>query len=251
MSKKADEGWSGKHVPLSRIPPNKAPRQTKKTVIDVSESEDKASDSEEDTQFGVVWEKIKDVETLTDKSKTGHRKDYSKRCKEMENWMDKHVTGPNKTSNEDTRPPPIQRLSEREAVEMARLGEVVTWSPDRIMEDPEEAIQEGNSVSDKPWKNNPYSHVIILETEEQIGDSEDDNVPISQLQTSELEDTLEFSTGEACVGMEVMKEFEAGCFKGKVTSAIKKRGRFLYHILYEDGDEEDMNERIDRSQRNV
>jgi hypothetical protein len=95
MSKKADEGWSGKKVPLSRIPPHKAPRQstrvslrgkqrvveltetqdkepiqTKQTVVDIVESQDQASDSEEDTQFGVVWEKIKEVETLKDKHVT-------------------------------------------------------------------------------------------------------------------------------------------------------------------------------------
>ncbi len=40
-----------------------------------------------------------------------------------------------------------------------------------------------------------------------------------------------------------MKKFEAGFFKGRVTSAFKKRGRFLYHILYEDGDAEDMNDK--------
>jgi hypothetical protein len=77
MSKKSDEGWPGKNISLSRIPPYKAPKQTKKTVVDISKSEDKASDSEEDTQFGVVWEKIKDVEN----ERCGHRKDYSKRFK--------------------------------------------------------------------------------------------------------------------------------------------------------------------------
>jgi hypothetical protein len=45
----------------------------------------------------------------TDKThETGHRKDYSQRFKDMESWMDKHVTGQRKTSTEDTRPPPIQ-----------------------------------------------------------------------------------------------------------------------------------------------
>jgi hypothetical protein len=49
--------------------PCKAPRQSsrnetkQKTVVDISKTKDKANESEEDTQFGVVWEKMTDVET--------------------------------------------------------------------------------------------------------------------------------------------------------------------------------------------
>ncbi len=38
------------------------------------------------------------------------------------------------------------------------------------------------------------------------------------------------------------KEFAEGLFHGQVTTA-KKRGRYLYHVVYEDGgDEEDLND---------
>jgi hypothetical protein len=64
--------------------------------------------------------------TMDKTNRSGHRKDYSKRFKEMENLMDKHLTGQRKTSDEETRLPPIQKLSEREADEVARHGEVQT-----------------------------------------------------------------------------------------------------------------------------
>ena len=39
-----------------------------------------------------------------------------------------------------------------------------------------------------------------------------------------------------------MKQFAEGLFKGQVMTATKKRGRYLYHVVYEDGDEEDLND---------
>jgi hypothetical protein len=44
------------------------------------------------------------------------------------------------------------------------------------------------------------------------------------------------------VGQIVCKRFEAGLFQGKVASIDKRRRRCLYHIIYEDGDSEDMDE---------
>jgi hypothetical protein len=80
MSRKADEGWFSINGKPAQIPPYKAPRQktpkvtdetkSSETVIEVLDSEDKGkegivsqdkgkavleSDSEEDTQLGLVW----------------------------------------------------------------------------------------------------------------------------------------------------------------------------------------------------
>jgi hypothetical protein len=70
MARKADEGWVSRNGKPVHIPPYKAPRQktTKgkdetrmsERVIEVLDSEDKGkgdveSDSEEDTQLGLVW----------------------------------------------------------------------------------------------------------------------------------------------------------------------------------------------------
>jgi hypothetical protein len=49
--------------------------------------------------------------------------------------------------------------------------------------------------------------------------------------------------GKDAKGVAVMKKFEAGMFAGKVESVTGKRGRFLYKVLYEDGDCEDMDDK--------
>jgi hypothetical protein len=53
----------------------------------------------------------------------------------------------------------------------------------------------------------------------------------------------QLTTGEACVGHLILKQFETGVFKGTVMTATKQRGRYLYHIVYEDGDSEDLNDK--------
>ncbi len=47
--------------------------------------------------------------------------------------------------------------------------------------------------------------------------------------------------GEAVVGVGVARDFgkDLGIFKGKVVDVRKIRQKYIYHILYEDGDEED------------
>jgi hypothetical protein len=80
----------------------------------------------------------------------------------------------------------------------------------------------------------------------QDSDNEEDLIPFSDLQAKEVSKTIEIEEkpiGEACVGMLVMKQFDAGLFTGTVKTATKKRGRFLYHIEYEDGDCEDYNDK--------
>jgi hypothetical protein len=76
----------------------------------------------------------------------------------------------------------------------------------------------------QPWINKSRPIVLITETE----DSE-----------ARIE---EVTSGQAFVGKTVMKQFEAELFCGQVVTAIKKRGRYLYHVVYEDGDEEDLND---------
>jgi hypothetical protein len=173
MAKKADEGWLNKNGKPSRIPPYKAPRQTRyegrgqtrqgARVEHVTETEDKGNgttesdDSEEETQFGVVWEKFIIPET-----------------EEQEGQIDEvHI-------------PSI----ETDATKKGFTVEIET-----------DATKNGFTV--------------------------------------EIE---EIPTGDACVGKFVMKRFEQGLFKGTITTATKKRGRYLYHVLYEDGDSEDLDE---------
>ncbi len=90
-----------------------------------------------------------------------------------------------------------------------------------------------------------WEKVIIPETEEQEGHKDEVHIPSIETDATKKAITVEIEetpTGEACVGKFVMKIFEQGLFKGTITTATKKRGRYLYHVLYEDGDAEDLNE---------
>jgi hypothetical protein len=83
-------------------------------------------------------------------------------------------------------------------------------------------------------------------TDKEDSDSDDDNIPVSQIlamKTSKKTQVPMLQTGEACIGHMILKKFETGLFKGTVTSATKQRGRFMYHVLYDDGDSEDMNDK--------
>ncbi len=53
----------------------------------------------------------------------------------------------------------------------------------------------------------------------------------------------ELPTGETCIGKTVLKLIDEGLFKGTVMIATKRRGRVLYHVVYEDGDSEDVNDK--------
>jgi hypothetical protein len=84
-------------------------------------------------------------------------------------------------------------------------------------------------------------------TDKEDSDSDDDNIiPVSQIlanRTSKKTQVPTLQTGEACLGHMILKKFETGLFKGTVTSVTNQRGRFMYHVLYEDGDSEDMNDK--------
>jgi hypothetical protein len=215
--------WQSKRGPTPAMPAYKPPRQTRTSrkaetmsapEIVVVESEDK-SDSEEDTCFGLVYEKMADAI---------------------------------ETPRENPYPKGIPMMSEREADECAKFGEVHRWSSDS------EGDTEKTTGADKETpvpiqyhgqscKNKRNTIVLITETEPETelpdSDGEEDNIPFGQLMNKQKE-----SVGvETEVGMKVAKQFEAGLFVGEVKAVTGKRGRCLYTILYEDGDGEDMNDK--------
>jgi hypothetical protein len=85
----------------------------------------------------------------------------------------------------------------------------------------------------------PFESLIIPETELQTSDMAEDNIPVSHLLKRQKEATVT----ETFVGMKVAKQFELGLFVGAITAVTGKKGRFLYTVLYEDGDGEDMTDR--------
>jgi hypothetical protein len=194
MPKKSDDGWAGKNQLPPQIPPYKAPRlargqdkrvqdkrpvtakvtKTKETrskpvTVVIQETVQKDNDSEDETQFGVVWEQMTDE----------HRA----------------MAEADKTRLEADKPLTIE--------------------------------YEGEA-----WKEKTYPFVFVPETEDQ-------SIPKEKETTVTID---EMPSGETCVGKPVMKQFAEGLFKGEVKTATKKRGRYLYHVVYEDGDEEDLND---------
>ena len=100
------------------------------------------------------------------------------------------------------------------------------------------------------------------ETEKDMSESDDDNIPFSELKEKIKQDKprkeMEIVTaktsasmtqipklqfGESCVGRLILKQFETGVFKVTVMTVTKLRGRYLYHVVYEYGDSEDMNDK--------
>jgi hypothetical protein len=77
------------------------------------------------------------------------------------------------------------------------------------------------------WKEKVSPFVFIPETEDQASEKVKETTVVIDGMPS----------GESCVGKTVRKEFAEGLFKGQVTTALKKRGQYLYHVVYEDGDE--------------
>jgi len=162
--------------------------------------------------------------------RTGHRKDYSRQFKEMERWMDKNVTGEAKTNDvdkramlEETTPPPIVLLSERELISEQHSN--------RIFPD----IEEGGK-DDEEETQLQIAEIYVPSTDE-------DDVPIVQTLRAEVCPPHKIiPKDDRALGQKVAKNFDAGLFEGTVTNIEKRRGRSLYHVIYDDGDCEDMDE---------
>jgi hypothetical protein len=200
MSKAAETQWVGKNrLPPTKskatIPPFKTPRQLKmkqtgkssvvQDVFNVKETEHTDSESEDETQFGVVWEKF--------------------------------------------------------------VPEVVKGKPY-----PHDVFIPETEAQDDTQEAQPDSDDMLQSASKDMSESDDENIPFSRLQAKKTVRAKKKTTktevpklqlGEACVGHLILKQFETGVFKGTVMTATKLRGRFLYHIVYKDGDSEDLNDK--------
>jgi hypothetical protein len=79
-------------------------------------------------------------------------------------------------------------------------------------------------------------------------DGEEDNVPLVTLVSNaklnviaDVAANVTVPAGEACVGLEVARDFggEHGVCLGTIVRVDLNRRRALYHVLYSDGDEDD------------
>jgi hypothetical protein len=108
------------------------------------------------------------------------------------------------------------------------------------------------TVAPRKYKGWVYIDEKILETElqEKSSDSED-NIPVARLlkakegvslSTEQIKDWKEGPKGLRAVGKTVAKMFDAVEFRGTVDSFRIVRQRYYHHIIYSDGDEEDMSQ---------
>jgi hypothetical protein len=92
---------------------------------------------------------------------------------------------------------------------------------------------------------------FVPETEKQdVSDDSDDNVPmasllgpktlIGSLTFQQIKDCKEGPQGDKAVGVTVAKIFDGVEFKGLVDSFRTERKRYIYHVTYTDGDEEEL-----------
>ncbi len=89
---------------------------------------------------------------------------------------------------------------------------------------------------------------VVIEATPICSDDEEDNVPIVTLVSNEklnvianVAANVTVPEGDACVGLEVARDFggEHGVCLGTIVRVDMHRRRALYHVLYSDGDEED------------
>jgi hypothetical protein len=128
----------------------------------------------------------------------------------------------------------IKMMSEREADECARHGEVLNWSPDSA----DMSMSASKEMSDSDEDNLHFSQIQAKIVKDHDTSDEDD-IPFSILQTKKTETAKTTPTktpipqlqfGETCVGRMVLKQFETGVFKGTVMTVTKQRGRYLYML---------------------
>jgi hypothetical protein len=181
----------------------------------------------------------------------------------------------------------IKLMSDREATECARHGEVLRWSSDSdkeemtdtredrtiksvgstpdIFKSPEtiEGRVPGSITSDTTsgfrfqeritQSRNKYKGVrVVPETEAQERSSDrEDNVPVATLLRPKSSSTLTLQQIEECkvgpvggkaVGKTVAKIFDGVEFRGIVDRFRTERKRFVYHVTYTDGDEEEFSQ---------
>ena len=181
----------------------------------------------------------------------------------------------------------IKLMSDREATECARHGEVLRWSSDSDKEEMTEIREDtmiksvgstpdifkspeiiegrvpGSITSDTTLgfrfeeratqSRKKFKGVRVVpetEVQERSSDSED-NVPVASLLRPKSSSTLSLlqieeckvgPVGELAVGKTIAKIFDGVEFRGIVDRFRTERKRFVYHVTYTDGDEEELSQ---------
>jgi hypothetical protein len=181
--------------------------------------------------------------------------------------------------------PGIRMMSDREATEMCRHGEVLRWSSDEdgdntdktalgsdttgstpdLFKSPEQSkgrvpgSVETDIISDyviqasPKTKQYPQGVVFVPETElEQslVGSTEERPVVRSlrnrqkiELSLQQITDCQEGPKGERAIGVTIAKSFGGYEYRGIVDKIRGDTDGYIYHVEYEDGDEEELSQK--------
>jgi hypothetical protein len=124
-------------------------------------------------------------------------------------------------------------MSEREADECAKHGEVLRRSGDNDVEKTKDNTEVVTTGSDTTSDSDDEVPVALLLKTKKAG-----NLTLKEIQACK-----EGPEGEKAVGKRVAKYFDDNKYTGIIDSFRTERKRHIYHVTYSDGDEEEWSQR--------
>ncbi len=209
-----------------------------------------ASDSDEPTEFGVVWERfvIQETDAMDGRDPTT-RLQITTRSNDSVGISASNATSP------ITAPPIVMDqvshcLSAFESDGFMSRRKAISKRAKAKMGIFKRAKAKMEASSDNSDDDLPVSSLLKRKLPSSSED-EDDDVPIASLVVSknldvlaEVSATTVVLTGEACIGVNSARDFGPphGVCLGSIVRVDVHRRRPLYHVVYGDGDEEDYDE---------
>jgi hypothetical protein len=172
----------------------------------------------------------------------------------------------------------LRPMSEREADEEARHGQVLRWSSEE--DDTQKTTLESDSTGSTPDilrspemtkgrvpgsnetdiindfviqaspKTQTYAQGVLFVPETQFEQTEERPVVRSlrnrktfELSLQQITDCQEGPKGDRAIGVTIAKAFGGYEYRGTVEKFRGETGRYIYHVTYEDGDEEELSQK--------
>ena len=231
--------------------------------VTVETVEQTMTDSEEPTEFGVVWERfvIKETQDVLGLHSTGGLEITTRNedCVGIRSVTAESPSAVTKCTTKEESPilseyesdgflSRRKTLSKRAQAKLGIFQRAKKLTPSKEVHESDSdddevplvsllATVSSNVVSDPPPTKEPNG-----------SDAEDDDVPLVALVATASSKIVAvpppdvvLPQGEACIGIHVARDFggDLGIFKGSIVRVDLNRRRPLYHVVYDDGDEED------------
>ncbi len=203
-------------------------------------------ESEEPTEFGVVWERF--VIRETENVNGGLPTTESVITTATQDTIGICATN---CSSSSTAPPAVMEqspcISEYESEGYLERRKLTS----RQAQAKKGIFQRAKPVDLQTLRSKPSRGTkkkVVIEATPIDSDNEEDNVPIVTLVSNDklnviadVAATVSVPEGDACVGLDVARDFggEHGVCLGTIVRVDMHRRRALYHVVYTDGDEED------------